>query len=430
MTTLASDHDHAAPEVSSADDLFTHGVLHVLHETGGVARERRVQRVLDALVTAQAGRARTGARMAGRRPLARRLLGAGTALAAVVAAMVFLAVPSPTRAASIEESIHALRGPGDLRYEVRAEFFDFSRPPERRVASLEADSKPHAVIDTRYPEHLLRLTRPDGSAMVAGRDSTGEWAIRPDGSVERDNPRRAWPGWAMDEGEVLFAESVDAWLEAAADSYDLVIRPPAAVPGRDGGRLHRVGGERKTTPGPFAPRLRAAERIELWIDPETKIVERIELTWRPPPEPRRDGPVNSGPERGPRDGGWGEPAGRPTHRPGADFPQPWPGSPPGIPPGQTERNPRTRDGPTPPPFDVHRPGGEPPRVPPAAGPEGPPRSPARPTPGPRGADPGVRGGPTGVEGPRPRPLLRSLVIERVPVDSHPDNWFTPEAQTR
>jgi hypothetical protein len=427
----------ASPEVR-ADELFSHGVLHVFHETDGAVREGRVGRVMASIaspaeVATNAGRVVEPRR---HRRLA-RFLGRGSLLAAIIVGVVFLASPATTTSyASVEEAITAMRGPGDRRYEVRAQV----GPAE----TVEKD--PHATIDSRSRERMvLRLKRPDGGMVIVGRDVQGEWAITPEGGVERGEPRRAWPGWAIESGESLFADSIDRWLEAAADTYTFSKAEVRSIPGREGVSAHYVVGVRKQAGDPRGHRLRGADRVELWIDPASKIVERMELSWKPPMDRMGGGPGEEFPRRGPERGRDGPP--RP--RPGPDGQMPEGAGKDGVPAPQDAvkegTNPREegpgmeRDGghrprgPRPP-MDGERPGAH--RRPPPDG-EGPrdrggPHSgshggpPGGPHGGPQG---GPEGGPRGggpQDRPERRPPLRRLVIDRIEAPAFEDAWFSPE----
>ncbi len=423
-----------------ADDLFAHGLLHVVHETGPEARERRVQRVMEGLAV-PAARVRADRR---RRRFS-RFMGAGSLLAGLAAAIVFLASPVTTPTyASIEDSITAMRAPGDRRYQISAVFGTGDLAP----------ASPHAFVDTSFPDlMLLRLHRPDGQEVIAGRDQTGEWAITPEGTIDRENPRRAWPGWANQDGESMFADSIDRWLEAAAQAYSMSKPERVKLPGTAAGEFDHVVGIRKPTPGPLAQRLRSADRIEVWMDPVSKVVERMELSWRPPPMEMPGGP-------GMRPGGGPGLGDRPRDGLG-EGPGPRRGRPPRPPEGE-DRPPHPQDGP-PPPGEAREDGprgeragdeGPPPR---RAGPVGlenseerghvdgePPRDPLEegadargPRPPRQGAGPGTndrpgdgRGARPGPGGPPRRPPLRRLVIERVDSPAFENGWFTPEGHVK
>ncbi|MCG3123700.1 MAG: hypothetical protein GIKADHBN_02121 [Phycisphaerales bacterium] len=385
----SSDVGAASP---GADELFAHGLLSVVHEATDQPREIRVRRVLEALHPGRRGGA------APRRRLA-RLLGAGTVCAAAVAALVFLISPvtPPTYASAFTESISVLRSPGDRRYTVTAAL----GPAD------QLENGPHATIDTRFPNQmLLRLTRPDGHEIIAGHDQAGEWAITPLGTVDRENPRRAWPGWSMQDGESLFADSIDTWLEAAAHSYSFGEVTSRPIPGREaqGDMEYRVG-VRKPEPGALGTRLRSPDRIEVWINRETKVLERMEMLWKPQP-PRREGewPGREGPRP------------RPDVPPGNGFDmRPHPPFPPKGPP------PEAND-------DSHVPPG-PQGTPPDGGPERRDVRDGHVMPGDLGRPGDGRGPHGGPDGPR-RPPLRRLIIERTDPPAFEDDWFSPQRHMR
>src|SRR5262249_38756180 len=155
-----------------------HGVLEYLR-TGAAGREERLARVLDAL--AQRGSRRLAF------PTWARLSLAAAALLAIGVAAYFIGVPGErTAPAEVTSAVAALRAPGDLRYEVRLE-------GEARTGEPAGAARVGAVVDTRESSGV-RLTLvehwppPAQGSVFAGRDAKGEWGIRPDGSVDRDDP--------------------------------------------------------------------------------------------------------------------------------------------------------------------------------------------------------------------------------------------------
>jgi hypothetical protein len=421
MSKQGSGHDELLPEEQAsadvrADELFSHGVLQVFHESDGAVREERVGRVM-ASIAVGAELSRSAGRTVEPRRHRRlaRFLGRGSVVAAIIVGVVFLASPVTTTSyASLDEAITAMRGAGDRRYEVRAQI----------GPALTVESDPHATIDSRSSERmLLRLKRPDGGMVIVGRDGDGEWAITPQGGVERGEPRRAWPGWAIQNGESLIADSIDRWLEAAADTYTFSKAEIRSIPGREGVNAHYIVGVWKQAVDPQGHRLRGADRVELWIDPQSKIVERMELSWKQGMERGGGGgPGQEFPRRGPERGGERGHEGPPRPRPGFDGQKPdgpvVEGPDSAGDPQKELLNPRepgmngTRDG-------EHRPRGLHPR---------PPMDGERPgdlrRPPPAGDGPRDRGGPH--DRPERRPPLRRLVIDRVEAPAFEDAWFSPE----
>lgn len=442
-----ADHSEAVDHAARADEMLAHGLLLVVHEADGAPRNARVARVMAALTppaTEVAVRPHEPPRVSGRRRRQwSRALGAGTLFMALAVIFVMMATPTSNKTfAAIEDSISAMRGSGERRYEVRAEVGRIGPFFEKDGAGgndSELIPGPHAVIDTRAPGlMLLQLHGPDGTTMTVGRDERGEWAIAPDGEIDRDHPRRAWPGWAMQEGDSLSADSLDRWLEAFAQSYDLERLDDAAAPGGSSTICEHIVGTRPPAPPAVIQRLRGADRIEVWINKETKAVERMELFWRPPPRPGMRpaiGPGGPDPERaessvertrpqgpGGDDATSNDRPGRPDRPEGPPFGRPFPGplgreGPPGPPNGPP-------DGTADRPFDGPRDG---PHDRPSGGPPG-----ERMPHGPGGIErpdgPGGMGGPAGPRG-RPPPLRR-LVIQRVDAPALAADWFTPEAHVK
>lgn len=352
-----SGNDFLAPDPdrdleSRADELFVHGALGALHERAGGAADRRMERLTRALHQSKPAR---GRRLAGMR--FRRLSGVlAVVIATLLTVWIFSSAATNQARATLMASIQAAKNAGDRRYEVRILSDGESDLPEQ----------PEAVFDSSGQNFLLRVRAPKGHTAIAGKDSIGEWAIRREGGIERREPRRAWPRWATAEGESIFAESIDQLLEALASGFELKTLEPEVVDGRTYRRIEgtkRAGASRAL-----------ADRIELWIDAETMIAERMEMDWTEHPGPR--GPA----------------ARRPPLRgmPPAGMPGP------GMPPARGER---------PPPPDG-KPGMRPP----------PPLLPPSPFAGPGNPGEEVRRG-----------GIRQLVVTRVEAPEWPANWFSPEA---
>lgn len=272
----------AAPGAAGAiaAEQFAHGLLETLHRDSPEGRERRIAAMLS--------------RLEGHQERPRRLIPwrAASGLAAAVlalATLVLLALPTQTSAeAIVQRSVAAAKTAGDRRYEVRV------MPP--RATELEAD--PIATLDIRDADHvLIRARSPFGDRVVVGRNESGAWAIRPDGSVDRYPPRRAWPRWVDLGQSTIMLESVDELLASLGESYTLKRLDPSPIPSATAPTLDRVSAARagNTEPGP--------RRIELWIDRDSHVVRRMEVYFDPPPPGPRAGQDRRPPPdrpRGPR----------------------------------------------------------------------------------------------------------------------------------
>jgi hypothetical protein len=358
----------AGPKTRAAEQ-FIHGLLETLHRDGPHDRERRISALLSTLSDTQAPARR-------RWRIARWPVASGLAAAVALAGLVLLSVPTGGSAASmVQASLAAVQTAGERRYEVRV------MPP--RGTQIEAD--PIATLDIGDADHvLIRARTPHGDRITVGRNPAGSWAIRPDGSIDRYPPRRAWPRW-VDLGEsTLMLESVDEMLASLEESYTLTRSAPEAVPTGQGASLARISAVRKANPSP-TPR-----RVELWINPQSHVVQRMELHWDPPPlpPPHRD---RTGP--------------RPDRPLPDDF---GPGDRPPPPGPGRER---------PPPRDDFGPGGRPP-----PGPDGdrPPPAGDR-----RHPPPEFLGAPPDFNGGRHPPPPRMIIFELVQDAPFPPAWFDP-----
>ena len=299
-----------------ADELLAHGLLSYLNIDTRSSQDRRVGRVMTAI---DAERFRPH-----KMPPAWRLVRTWSALAAAIAlacVMAYFGMPGETSAqATVQAAIQAMQQPGDRRYEVRI-------CPQGRDAPEEGAS---AVIDTRSPGLLLlQAHAPEGHTVFAGRDAEGGWAIRPDGGIERDHPEVAWPRWSRLGEESLFADSVDRLLDEMTKGYTLERLPAAKVDGRGDAEFQHVVGVKKQSRGP------GPQRIEIWIDPATRVVERLEMHWEKPADAAQT-PPSDGPEAAGGEGRAGRPGdgedGPPDRdrRPGRGPRPPFPPPPPGF----------------------------------------------------------------------------------------------------
>ncbi|MBX3381332.1 MAG: hypothetical protein KF805_14650 [Phycisphaeraceae bacterium] len=349
--------DAATDAHARADELFVHGALGALHERASGAMDRRLDRLSSAI--------RQSPKEPGRRAASRRLRrfsGVAIVLAAtLMTAWIFVSVSTNQARATLMASIQAARGLGDRRYEVRI----------TSASDQSAPEQPEAVFDSNGPDFLLRVRAPGGHTAIAGKDSIGEWAIRREGGIERAEPRRAWPRWATADGEPIFADSIDKLLEVLTSGFELQILDSETVDGREFRRI--VGAKREGASRGLA------DRVELWIDAETMVLEKMEMEWTHRPGERR--PAGSADPRYP-----GGPL--PLRAPERD-------GPPNRP---------ALDGPPPP--GGHRP------PPPDADPT------FRPPP-----PPGFEGGPAAAR----RGGIRKLTVSRQNAPEWAANWFSPEA---
>ncbi len=290
-----------------AGELFVHGVMQQLYRDTPLERERRIQRVMSELSQTAAPQV---SQPEWRRSALRfsRVWLASAAALALFASMIWVGISTEKSAdATVAASIQAMRSAGDSRFEVRSKLF----------TDADLSSEPMATIDTRAPGlMLLKSKGPEfkgqdnklAPGITAGRDAEGVWAIRRDGTIERDNPEQRWPRWSMLGEESLFADSVDQLLETLSQAYVIKHSEASKLSGRGDVKFSHLTGTKKRVmqPGP--------RQIDVWIDPETKVVERIEIRFEKPPLEQPGGPRGPGGPSGP-----GGPAG-----PGGPGPGPGP----------------------------------------------------------------------------------------------------------
>jgi hypothetical protein len=375
-----------------AEELFVHGLLGQLHE-GKDRQKARVEKALQALDTLSGDGSEPGRRRVPQHRRFRRFATLGVLAILIIAGVIIFEVPIGASAyATVSASLDAAKGPGQRRYELRLAHWPQDQTPE----------KPTGTLDSADGTFLLRFGAPDGHEVIVGKDKQGEWGIRLDGGIERERPRTAWPRWAEVGDDAMLGDSVDHLLEGLLSEYDLSKEGRQTLPGAaDGSRTFKhVHGDRK--PGARKPQ---PDRVDLWIDPDTNVLERLEMNW---PKPPANAP-GDGPGRRPRPDGQGPgPDGdRRPDGPGPDGPEgdrrpDGPDSPPPAGEGRDGPPDDQGDGPHPPRRRPPPPG--------MGGPDGPPDGPPGPRQGPRG----------------PRPRISRLILSRVDAPAFDEGWFSPE----
>lgn len=440
---------------AQADELLMHGLLSVVHERADGAASKRADRVMEELRAASGNpigvhAAKRASRWAGRR--LNRLVGVPAAVLVLLVGSWFIAEwPSNQAKAALMASATAVSAPGTRRYEVRL----------LRESDTTLPTRPDAIFDSDGSNFLLRARNPMGAIAIAGQDAAGEWAIRREGGIERNDPRRAWPRWSTDRGESLFIESVGALMKSLAMDYRLKDDGVTTIGTK---RVRHITALRRNGTPPHL-----ADRVELAIDVDSQLLERLEMNWdRAAPGARANADAQPGvsnpnnepadaksppdanvppdakspdaaqvpehpddrdpPRRGPddRQPGMHEPDRR-DEGPGGRLDGPMRPRRPGGPEGQLDRRPEGPLGERP-----EHPQGERP-LPGMRRPDGPmgPRQGGPMGPGPRG--PGMGPGMPGMgQGPGPivGKVIRQLVIQRVDAPTWPTDWFLPESHLK
>ncbi|MCA9300518.1 MAG: hypothetical protein KDA28_15715 [Phycisphaerales bacterium] len=267
---------------SIAQDRFVHGLLEFLHRDTDASREVRIAEVMTRISTPLDPPHRHRRRLAKVVPLAT------TALMTFIVVGALIIFPQPSAQAMVESAIRATREASALRYEIRILDHLSSEGGDRAVGSLEMQGE----------RMLVHLDSPDGSTFVMGRDDEGTWSLRRDGTVERLAPRAAAPRWiTVGENAILIGSLQELLEQLGDDDYD--------IEQVDGETTRLVATRRPGRPAPVP------DRISIWIDDETSLVDTLVLHWdRPgrggPPrrsEPSEDsGAPDRRPPPPPRDG--------------------------------------------------------------------------------------------------------------------------------
>ena len=308
---------------TTADDRFVHGLLQFMHQDTAKSCEARVERAMQRIRTAPRGAAAHRRR---RRLLPKVVPLATAAMLALLTITLLIVSPPPRAYAMVDAAIEATLAAPGLRYEILA--VDNGPVSQNRTATDVGPAEPIGILDMRGQFMRARITTPSGDEFVMGRDAAGEWSLRRDGSVSRDNARRAAPRW-IDLGEsTVLIGSLDELLTQLRDSFTIDSTTKATADG-----LGRITATRRAAIGAPGP-----DTVIVWIDPGSALVERLEMHW--PPRQQAD----PGLAPGPRDDG-SRPEGRGPPPPG-DLPPPHRGHPqlldghPGFGPGEHPAPPR------------------------------------------------------------------------------------------
>ncbi len=370
-TSAASPND-PAPDATPADraaERIGHALLEFTRSDNQLAQERRIAAVMAAVRGGTAVTPQRGPAVVARFKVALGALGGIAAMIAVMTAVVVMTPGQQTAQAVIERAITAAQDAGIRRYEIRIQGANADEPGEP-IGTLDVDGAGRILFKIKRPARPgVPLAGDDANTAytIAGRDAEGEWAIRPDGGIERDNPDRAWPEWSRIAGDTVLVAAVDDMMLALQRRFTLSKGDNATR-----GQLHIRAVPAR--PGPLP------DSVDVWIDDATNLVEKLEARWSRaerdlPDRPRTDQTFDGPPPRRPP--------------PGPDGP---------------------RDGPR----DGIRPDG--PRM------DGP-----RPD-GPRPDGPRMDGPPREAQRRRPPPP-RLIIFERVKTPDLPEDWFTPAAHT-
>lgn len=247
---------------SIANDRFMHGLLGFMHHDSSEDKEQKIQQVL-----AELDQTRTQKPHRHMHTLRRLIPLASAAMIMLVAFTLFVLTPQPNAYAIVNNAIEATQTANSLRYEIR---------------ESDDDSGFIGTLDMRENLSRIEIKTPHGHNFIMGTDDQGDWSIRRDGSVERLDPRRVAPRWLnMGESTIMIA-SLDEFLIQLQESYSVEIVSESTD------QTTQLSATRLATvkePGP--------DHIEVWIDNNSQLVERLELSWnrkRPLKDQRRNRP--------------------------------------------------------------------------------------------------------------------------------------------
>lgn len=231
-----------------------HGFLGVLHEPAEI-RTNRVNTAMRAVQAQPSKDSRFWIKAT-----------APLSVAALICLGIFLIAAPPLQQsaeAMVASSIKEIYNGIDRTYTVSVGLVRHSRGDEREVGVLQ-------VRDQNL--FALRIRTPENHELVIGQDLEGPWTIRRDGTVEREDPEVAWPGWIASDSGSLPLDSPDAFLLEVTQNYEVSRSEPDA---NILSSASRISATRREQASPD----RAPNQIELWINPDNNLITRMELIW-------------------------------------------------------------------------------------------------------------------------------------------------------
>lgn len=256
-----------ADPARTANEQFIHGLLEFHQKDGPPKQEQRLQKLMRSIDAEIDPQESPHLQAQSRNPSWLRI--ASIAIPALILISVFVLSRNPSAVAIINSAIEALPEVGDRRYQV--------------LAQIDADNRQAALVgnlDIRDREHLLlQVTTADGYRLVMGRNADGDWLLQDAGEanqnhIEHLGKQTGWPSWLDLGSHAILLDSVDNLLTHLRQDYDLVHgeQPAAENAGSVPVPMQITALRRSRDPA-------AAQRIDLWIDQHSHLVERMELHW-------------------------------------------------------------------------------------------------------------------------------------------------------
>lgn len=289
MTDPREDHlaplpDDASDAESAANQQFAHALLQTLEEEESADQER-IRQLMQAIEADE--RPYEGNRTFS---MPWGITSGIAAAVLLVVALIFLNGTRQSATATVYDALEAMRLAGDRTYTVsvaRTPDSAFKRAPESRL-DIRADD-----------QYVFRTRTPEGHMLVAGVDADGDWMLRRDGTVSRSTPRHHRPRWVDLAGGSLLLASIDGLLAALPTTYELELLEPEPLSPESTIICDRV----RATPLARTDHPGLDERIDLWIDPSTRLVRQIDLVLGTPRDRRPPVGMPPPPKRAPNIGG-------------------------------------------------------------------------------------------------------------------------------
>ena len=248
--------ENSSPDPAlAAEQQFTHGLLRTLDESEQ-ADQDRTRSVMAAIRRPVSNPVNDRGR-----PFARVISGVAAIIVFSVA-LVILNGTGRSAIATISDTVAATKRVGDRSYRISV-----SKSPQGGF-----QLKPDASLDVRSNDmYLFRDRTREGRLLIAGADNDGQWKIRRSGGVLRDPPGHHEPLWIEIGSDTLLMTSIDGLVDTLPENYMLkMVDSEPLEPGDPTDCLRITAVPRDASrPGPT--------KIDLWIDPDSQLVARMDI---------------------------------------------------------------------------------------------------------------------------------------------------------
>lgn len=243
-----------------ADEQFVHGLLEFLEKDSTAIQQERIRRTMAQIQIPETENSVSSKRVSW------SLLAGLAASIAIVLGILHYVPAEPDAQQLLSAAVAATQNAENLRYRIHAEHNDGHAQP-----ALKGE------ISILQNQHVVAQTQTQtGQDLTWGSDAKGPWIIQPDGQVERFSAPQVWPKQLQLEGSPVLLDSVDDVLKHIQHNYEPVLAHKTSTKATTGGELHHIIAHSREH------NAEEPERIDVWLDPKSHLVHRLEIHWMAP----------------------------------------------------------------------------------------------------------------------------------------------------